>query len=102
MVRPATDQPSVVITRPTNRATVKGTVPVRVTATPNPHTKTPIGYVAFAIDGNTWHYDDTAPWTYDWPTTGWNDGSHTIRVDVYDNDFKTATATRTVTVDNQP
>ena len=44
-VRPLTDKPSVVINSPANGATVRGVVPIRITATPNACTRSPIQYV---------------------------------------------------------
>jgi len=87
---------TVTITNPSNGSTVKDTVTITVSYTGN------IDEVRFYIDG-TWKYTDTAaPFQWDWDTTQYSDGSHTIRVDGYVSGIFADDDSVTVTVDNTP
>jgi hypothetical protein len=85
--------PVVTITNPNDGATVSDTVTITVTATD-------------AEDGELTadiYIDGTfiiAANSYDWDTTGYEDGSHTIYAEATDNNDSTDSDTVTVTVDN--
>src|SRR5204863_363335 len=81
-------------TSPAPGATVSGTVTVGMAASGGtaPYTYT------LTIDGT--QVASGASNTYSWTTTGYTRGNHTLGLTVRDNSGVTATATRTVTVQN--
>jgi hypothetical protein len=100
-VRPLTDKPSVVIKSPARGATVRGVVQVRIEASRNPSTRTPLQYASVAFDRGFPNSDYQPPFgPFQWDTRSLRNGRHTIRVTVGDTFGRTATATRTVTVSN--
>jgi hypothetical protein len=100
-VRPLTDKPSVVIKSPARGATVSGVVQVRIEASRNPSTRTPLQYASVSFDRGFPTSDYQAPFgPFQWDTRTLRNGLHTIRVTVADSFGRTATAVRTVTVAN--
>jgi hypothetical protein len=87
---------SVTITNPTNGSTVSGTVSITTSTTGN------IDEVRFYIDGVLKYTDTTSPFSWNWDTTTYSEGSHTIRVDGYVSGVFADDDTVTVTVDNIP
>ncbi|MBU7044899.1 MAG: hypothetical protein HXS54_00565, partial [Theionarchaea archaeon] len=85
---------SVTITSPTNGSTVSGTVAINVSYTGS------INEVRFYIDGSLKSTDTAAPFSWNWDTTTYSEGSHTIRVDGYVSGTFADDDTVTVTVDN--
>jgi hypothetical protein len=85
---------SVTITNPSNGSTVSGTVTITVSYTGN------IDEVRFYIDGAYKYTDTSAPFSWNWDTTAYSEGSHTIRVDGYVSGVFADDDTVTVTVDN--
>ena len=70
-------------------------VPIAVDAQDN----SGIDKVEFYIDGQLLYTDTSAPYQYDWDTTGYGDGlSHSIYVKVYDLAGNTASQLTTVTI----
>ena len=100
-VQPRNDIPSVVIDGPDEGATVAGVVPIQITATPNPYTRSPIHFAELYVDGALVDVDHTAPWgPFQWDTRGLINGPHTIGVSVWDQANKVAGTYHTVTVGN--
>jgi hypothetical protein len=89
---PDTTAPDVTITNPSAGATVSGTVNIAFTATD----ENGIASQAIKIDGNT---VSTAS-SYNWDTTAYSDGSHTIRCEATDPSDNLGYDQITVTVDN--
>ena len=87
---------SVTITNPSNGSTVSGTVSITVSYTGD------IDEVRFYIDGSLKSTDTSAPFSWNWDTTGYSEGSHTIRVDGYVSGVFADDDTVNVTVDNIP
>ena len=86
--------PVVTITNPNNYDTVSGTVTITVTATDaDDGDLTPDIYIdgSFIISSNT----------YDWDTTGYSDGSHTIFANATDIEGLEGSDEISVTVDNE-
>ncbi|MBU7048400.1 MAG: hypothetical protein HXS54_18365 [Theionarchaea archaeon] len=71
--------PTVTITNPQNGATVSGTVTITCSADPE------IAKVEFFIDDSLKYTDTSSPFTWDWDTTQYTDGNHTILVKGYDS-----------------
>ena len=87
---------TVTIENPSNGQTVSGTVNITVSYTGD------IDEVQFYIDG-TWKYTDTtAPFSWNWNTTTYSEGNHTIRVDGYVSGTFADDHEITVNVDNVP
>jgi hypothetical protein len=100
-VRPLTDKPSVAITNPARGAIVRGVVPVRIAASRNPSTRSPIQYASVTFDREFPNTDLQAPFgPFQWDTRELTNGRHTIRATVGDLSGRTATVVRTVTVRN--
>jgi len=76
------EPPEVTITSPNAGDWVKGIVSITASATDNALVKK----VAFKIDNGEWHYDTdgTDGWSYDWDSTGYTTGGHTIWSRAYD------------------
>jgi hypothetical protein len=85
---------TVTITSPSNGATVSGTVPITTSTTGA------IDEVRFYIDGSHKYTDTSSPFSWNWDTTTYSEGSHTIRVDGYASGVFADDDTVTVTVDN--
>jgi hypothetical protein len=100
--RPVTP-PEVIITNPEDGSTVSGTVEVKViigpisSVTPN---KGKIDTVEFYIDNVLKYTDTAAPYGWNWDTTQYSDGDHTILVKGYYSDIFRDDDTVAVTVDN--
>jgi hypothetical protein len=83
------------ITNPSNGETVSGTVNVTTDAEPE------IAKVEFYIDSTLEYTDTTSPFSWNWDTTGYSDGSHTVMVKGYDSgDVFVDDDSVNVTVDN--
>ena len=87
---------SVTITNPTNGSNVNGTVNITVSYTGD------IDEVRFYIDSSLKYTDTSAPFSWNWDTTSYSEGSHTIRVDGYVSGVFADDDSVTVTVDNIP
>jgi hypothetical protein len=91
-----TTPPSVSITNPSNGATVSGTVSFTASASDN----VGVTKVEFYVD-NVLKYTDTgSPYSWSWDTTGYSDGTHSLKAIAYDAAGNTDTDTISVTVDN--
>lgn len=88
--------PSVSIPAPTGDSRVSGTVIFRVDAYDN----VGISQVDFYIDDVLVATDTTYPYTWNWDTTSYSAGSHTMKAVARDTAALTAESTRVVTVDN--
>ena len=93
-----TEPPSLAITEPSEGALLSGTVIIRVSASD----PSGVANVTFYIDGTPVFTDTEAPYEYEWDTTAYADGSHTIKVEAYDTYGNKAEVSITVTVDNTP
>ena len=92
-----TIKPTVDITSPLNNTHVHGNVPIQVTATDN----VGVSKIVFTINGN--NYIDTNKadgWTYNWITTGLNDGVYNITATAYDTANNSQNQTIQMIVDN--
>lgn len=89
--------PSCQITAPTGGSVIdlNSTVTVNVTATDTDGT---ISNVKFYIDDVLQNTDTASPWTWNWNTTGYAGGSHTIKAVATDNASLSATSTVTITL----
>jgi hypothetical protein len=100
-VRPLTDKPSISITSPAGGATVSGVVPVQFSIARNAGTNSPISFVQLTVDGSFADSDSTSPWgPFQWNSRSVGNGTHTIRVTAFDQNGKSATSARSVTVNN--
>ena len=93
-----TEPPSLAITEPSEGAILSGTVVIKADASD----PSGVANVTFYIDGTAVSTDTEAPYEYEWDTTAYADGSHTIKVEAYDTYGNKAEASITVTVDNTP
>ncbi|MBU7017210.1 MAG: hypothetical protein HXS44_06850, partial [Theionarchaea archaeon] len=75
--RDTTPPDSVTITNPPKGATVFGTVNITTSTTGS------IDEVRFYIDDSLKYTDTASPFTWNWDTTSYSEGSHIIRVDGY-------------------
>ncbi|HEX5478873.1 MAG TPA: Ig-like domain-containing protein, partial [Dehalococcoidia bacterium] len=95
-----TTAPSVSITSPGTGATVSGTVDITATATDNKAMEK----VRFWVDNRYLSfdgYDGDTSYSKTWDTTGWSNGTHTIKVEAVDAAGNSSgIVTRTVTVNN--
>jgi len=95
---PDTQPPAISISGPTS-GTVSGTVTVTVAASDD----TGVSSVALYIDGALVGSDSTAPYTFNWNTTGHVDGNVQLVARAYDAaDNEGISQPVTVTVDNTP
>ena len=95
---PDNEDPTAVVTSPSNGSTVFGLVDVLVTATDN----VGIEKVELRIDGGLHATDLTSPYLFSWDTTKETNRSHTLAAKAYDAAGNVGTSsTITVTVDNQ-
>jgi hypothetical protein len=94
--------PAVRLVSPEPGATVRGTAPLDVVATPHPVSGLAIAEVSYYLDG----YDylgrlTSAPWRLDWDTRRYRNGAHTIEIVTRDTRYRTASTGRiALTVDN--
>lgn len=88
--------PTVNVPAPTGDSRVSGTVVFRADAYDN----VGINKVEFFIDGALVATDSTYPFSYNWNTTSYGEGDHTLRAVVTDTAGFTAENSRLVTVDN--
>ncbi|WP_224365339.1 Ig-like domain-containing protein [Hyalangium versicolor] len=90
--------PTVAITSPESGATVSGVVTLQASATDDQT----VARVDFFVDGALLATDTTAPFSADWDSGSWGNGSHTLTAKAYDAANNQAPST-TVTVNaNQP
>lgn len=89
--------PGVLVTTPSNGATVSGTVSVNAGAAD----PTSIAKVVFYVDGTAVETDTTSPYTYSWNTTAAANGGHVVEAEAYNNAGQSARSSVTVTVQNQ-
>ncbi len=95
---PDTIPPTVSITDPFNGATVSGTISFSANATDDQS----MDRVEFYDDGSLVGTDFASPYSYNWDTTTFSNGSHTLQAKAYDAAGNEGTSsTITVTVDNQ-
>ena len=90
------NSPSISITIPADGATISGTVSVTVSASDDNGTSK----AKFYIDGVIKSTDSVLPYSYSWDTTAETEGSHIVKVIVYDTVNQPASDQHTVTVDN--
>lgn len=88
------DPPTVSITYPQNGQTIGGTVNIQVDAQDDRS----ISKVEFYIDNTRTYTDAGKPYSWNWDTTQYSEGQHTIKVIAYDSANQTATSQITVTV----
>ena len=84
--------PEVSITSPSGLSTLLGSVPIEVQASHS----SGIDHVEFHIDDSFKASDTSAPYSYTWDTTSFEDGFHTIRARAYNNNGKSSDAEREV------
>ena len=87
---------AVEIASPSDEAHVKGTVRIKAVAI----AQTGVTKVEFYVDDELKETDSTSPYVYQWDTTTFTEGIHTIKVTAYDVEEKTAEDEVTVTVNN--
>ncbi|MEM2141733.1 MAG: S8 family serine peptidase [Candidatus Thorarchaeota archaeon] len=97
---PTDNPPTCTIVSPTNGATVSGTKRVLISATDDHG----ISKVEVRIDSGTWvdvtaNFDGTN-YFYDWATTQYSDGPHTVSARATDTASQTSTSSVSVTVSN--
>jgi len=78
--------PEVSITSPSALSTLHGSVPIEVQASHS----SGIDHVEFFIDDSFKAADTSAPYSYTWDTTSFEDGLHTIRARAYNNNGKSS------------
>ncbi|MBU6997899.1 MAG: hypothetical protein HXS42_09595, partial [Theionarchaea archaeon] len=87
--------PEVIITNPSNGATISGTVNITTSTTGG------IDEVKFYIDTTEVKDDTSSPFDYSWDTTTYSEGSHTILVEGYISGVLQDTDSISVTVQNE-
>jgi len=94
-----TTKPNVIITSPANNSTVSWTITIQATATDN----VGVVKVEFYIDSNKVGEDTSTPYEYNWNTTSYTNGTHTITAKAYDNAGNIGeSAIVTVNINNAP
>ena len=93
---PDTTLPTVSITSPANNASVQGNVAINVNATDN----AAISKVELYLGTQLITADTTSPYVLQWDTSLISNSSKTITVKAYDSSGNTATATRTLIINN--
>ncbi len=93
---PVDNPPTVVITSPSDGASVSGTVTVQASASDDDG----VAKVEFSVDGVKQRTDTSSPYTYAWDTTTVANGSHTIQARAFDTADQTAQSEVDVTVSN--
>lgn len=76
----STTVPTVNVTSPANNAVISGTVSILATASDN----VGVTKVEFYVSGVLVNTETTAPYSYNWDTTSYANGSYTIRAKSYD------------------
>ncbi len=89
-------RPAVTITFPTANSFVYGTMPVQVSVT----LEETVTKMDFYVDDQLKSTITSAPWQYDWDTTGNTDDMHTVKVVVTDNISRTSQGLVLVRVHN--
>jgi len=92
----SSDTVSVLITSVLNNSTVNGTVSIKAAGT----SPSAISMIEFYIDGELKATDVVSPFTFNWDTTEYSEGAHTVKVKMYDTAAQTAVQEITVTVNN--
>ncbi|MFW9997991.1 MAG: Ig-like domain-containing protein, partial [Candidatus Odinarchaeota archaeon] len=89
--------PTAVITGLAGQQTVSNALTVQVT----PSDANGIARIEFELDGSVVHTDSDSPYTWTWDTTTVTDGSHTVKIHIYDVAGNVYTSgSYTVLVDN--
>ena len=88
--------PDVEITAPSDGAYLRGEVQVNASATDDRG----VERVEFYINDTLVHTDYDAPYTYEWDTTAWADGSYVVNATAYDTSGNANSTSITVVVDN--
>ncbi len=91
-----TEGVTVSITSLSERSTVSGVVTIRASASSSEG----VSKVEFFVDGELKQTNTTTPYFYNWDTTGYSEGPHTVKVKVTDAAAQTAMEEITVTVNN--
>jgi tetratricopeptide (TPR) repeat protein len=91
--------PAVQIVNPLNNESI--TYGSKITIEASASSDAGIDRVIFYIDNTEVKTDSSSPYSYEWDTTGYAEGSHVIRVVAYDNSGDTAEHQVTVTVTSQ-
>jgi len=86
--------PNVSINNPSEGEEVSDTYTIRVSASDDNQVKG----VEFYVDDEHLYTDMTSPYYYDWDTSTYSAGAHTIKAIAYDNIYQTAEDERSVTV----
>src|SRR3989339_149112 len=95
-VAPVDNPPTVSITSPANNATISGTITITATATDD----NGVNKVNFYIDNIIKSTDTASPYTYNRDTTGYANGTHTIKAEATDTNNQKTNTQITVTVNN--
>ena len=90
--------PTVAITAPPDQATITGALLATATAADN----LGVADVKFFVDGVLRATATSAPYQFNWNTSGDSDGAHTLRAEATDGAGATASVETTVQVDNNP
>ncbi|OGS43220.1 MAG: hypothetical protein A2539_09635 [Elusimicrobia bacterium RIFOXYD2_FULL_34_15] len=93
---PDSASPTITITNPANSAIVSGTISFSANASDDKSVK----QVDFYVDNILKYIDSSSPYAWNWNTTGYSNGTHTIKAVVTDTSDKTADAQISVTVSN--
>lgn len=88
--------PEIELTAPQDGATVTGTVPIAVTVSDDMR----VSSVGVWVDGLLVGSSTAAPFAFDWDTTPFSNGEHTITVTAFDWHGNQTTRTTRVTIDN--
>ena len=88
--------PAVGVTQPTDQGVVRGTVPIRATASDN----VGVDRVDFYVDSTLVGSDSTAPYETSWTSTAYPDGQHTVRAVAFDAAGNSADSSVAVVVHN--
>jgi len=89
--------PTVIVTSPSNGATVSGYVLVSASAS---DAMSGVQRVEFYVDGSCKSVDTSAPYEYNWNTEGVGGGPHTLRAVAYDYVSNSGSHSISVIVDN--
>jgi len=92
----SSDTVSVLITSVLNNSTVNGTVSIKAAGT----SPSAISMIEFYIDGELKATDVVSPFTFNWDTTEYSEGTHSIKVKMYDTAAQTAVQEITVNINN--
>ena len=95
---PVDNPPTINIVTPNNNSEISGIVAIEGTATDD----NGVASVAFYVDDILKNIDITSPYAYTLDTTGYSDGSHTIKVVATDTASQTVNAQVSITINNAP